>query len=374
MRKRVLPILTAIFFVVTCCLYKTEAASRTAFINEEASRVIMNTTKGKLRNVQWVNYGKRGLFLLTTFDVQEKEFSRLSFYDFESDKVQVVTTFETHPIMKNFIQISISRSNEVFLLSRTGLTTVQCHFNQEKKEMNFEANPFPVIIEGCEHVNSLMTGSDRIYYTKDNDGLIHAKSLDVQFPRPMFNSGNDMGEASYPVKPYRVFGKLNICYSKMGKEGETIYRFQTNGANAGKSEKWMDNVVAIFDSTFGANITVLQDGGSCYRIMANGNQIDTISKNKDVNGQLPQADSSMGTAYSSFDEQGNGKIMFAESNGNPVPEVLLKGQKIVGPMRVIRMNQHPSVVFFTEEKKGDVRMMLYDGEKETVRDMTYVLN
>lgn len=379
MKKFSMIIFTIIICSITFLLYLYENTNLPDIQYKTPKMSFYSNRFGEVNNLTSLpRHGDPLLFILSNDN--EKNESKFYSLDLSNNKIQLMKSFEPHDKFKDTL-IFNDFDYIIITANKTGLNLDKLRLNRKDEYYLDEST---LSIDDFSHVNNF-SYFDSIYYSKDNDNLIHKKDPDYS-SFDFFNSTNQY-DFSYYKKPHSIIQArtLNdiVYYTKLNKNGLHLYEFSTKN-NKNFSEKLLVN-------NFIYGNYIKSDDGICgiyekdnkfiifiknaYKDLIN---IDKIPKNTDSLGQVPSLFANAGRnnyviAYTSFDENHLGKIHI-KKNTDESPIVIVKDEAIIGSIKIINYtidDVYYEKILFTTLEKEKTKIKLCDLETYEIEDITH---
>ncbi len=331
---------------------------------------------GDISNIIWSGSDEEHIiFLAEKSGAGAGALSTLYMMDVNTGEVKELYSFETHDILKGFMQHSRSNDFSLYTASPGGINEIR----DIRIESNYEVTDHFYSLDGFDNANSAFI-ADKIYFTKADDNLLCMEDVLYRGFGFFYNNSVQKGQSRYLKRIDKVLLKdwgAELYYTRSGKDGIGIYKLIEEDFKI-KEEPVAANVVSAKPDFWGRQITGLYDRGRMYGVywtadFLNNRQVSftdglvkEIPKNNDLFGQIPDVQVAANLIfYTRYDEDGRGTIFTGKKNG--LKTAVVKDEPIVGPLRVSR--QGKKILYFTYEDE-EVRVKVYDTDSEKTEDIT----
>lgn len=380
MKKFSMLIFTIIIFSMTYLLYLNENADFPNAQYKIPKMSFYSDRFGEVKNLESVTgYDSTFLFLLSSHDDNNE--SELYSLNLSNNKMELIKSFEPHDKFKDTLIYSIFNSS-IVTANKNGLSIDEISFHNKGE---YSLNEFSMDIKDFSHVDSF-SFDNRIYYSKENDNLIHGKSLPIFSSCGFFTSPVQQDfnyyKKTYSIVQAKTLGGI-IYYTKLEKDGLNLYELSGSNRHVFSEKLLVKNYVH--------GNRIINDDGLCgmyekdnkFHIFIKNTykdliKIDEIPKNTDLLGQVPSVLANNQwynniIAYTSFDENHLGQIHVKKRRYDS-PKVIVKDEPIIGPIKTVCCDiddVRSEKVLFTTLEKGKIKIKLCDIETSEIEDITH---
>lgn len=336
MKKYAMLALTIIMICATGIIYLFQHSTNTK--EYKAPVISFKSNKyGTITNIIWSPVNNQELYFLSNDGKSSSTIGKINIDKLEAEDI---IHFSSHKNIKDFLAIDNSRS-ELITASQDGLLYINIQ-NKDKAEANYQAIP------DFQNAANIAIGSNVIFMTNNNK-IVNLSDINSPFNNPGFFSATNMRKSLYyPASNILPSIGGPAFYSLRAKSnGFSLYQVYIN--NEGLTSKLIGkNILNPKSGEYNMRLCGLVNNKDNYdKFQSELDKkiiINTIPKNNDVLGQLPDVELTRnGAVYTKYDDRHYGSIIL-QGYGE-----IVKAAPLVGPIRFSNSDQNDNLLFFTYE-------------------------